>query len=68
MAGAWGLSVDHFDLSRSIGSSMLEQLRASSADFGVTDCPTCAMQMSLFSRKPIRHPVEIITRNLQNRR
>ncbi len=67
MAGAWGLSVDHFDLSRSIGSNMLEQLGASSADFGVTDCPTCAMQMSLFSRKPIRHPVEIITRNLQNR-
>ena len=60
MAGAWGLSADHFDLSLAIGSDMLEQFNASRADMGVTDCPTCAMQMSQYSRKPIRHPVEII--------
>ena len=64
MAGAWGLSADHFDLSLAIGSDMLEQLNASGADAGVTDCPTCAMQMSQFCRKPIRHPVEIIARHL----
>jgi len=66
MAGAWGLSADHFDLSLAIGSDMLEQLNASIADAGVTDCPTCAMQMSQFSRKPIRHPVEIIARHLRS--
>jgi Fe-S oxidoreductase len=65
MAGAWGLSADHFDLSFAIGSNLLEQLNASRADIGVTDCPTCAMQMSQFSRKPIRHPVEIIARYLR---
>jgi len=67
MAGAWGLSADHFDLSLAIGSGMLEQLNASGADAGVTDCPTCSMQMSQFSRKPIRHPVEIIARHLRSR-
>ena len=45
---------------------MLEQLNASIADAGVTDCPTCAMQMSQFSRKPIRHPVEIISSHLRS--
>jgi FAD/FMN-containing dehydrogenase/Fe-S oxidoreductase len=65
MAGAWGLSADHFDLSLAIGSDMLKQLNASRADAGVTDCPTCAMQMSQFSVKPIRHPVEIIARHLR---
>jgi Fe-S oxidoreductase len=44
---------------------MLKQLNASRADAGVTDCPTCAMQMSQFSVKPIRHPVEIIARHLR---
>ncbi len=66
MAGAWGLSADHFDLSLSIGSNMLEQLRSSSADIGVTDCPTCAMQMSQFGRKRIRHPIEIIAKHLHS--
>ncbi|RPJ05323.1 MAG: oxidoreductase, partial [Deltaproteobacteria bacterium] len=66
MAGAWGLSADHFDLSLAIGSDMLQQLNASGADAGVTDCPTCAMQMSQFSRKPIRHPVEIIACHLSD--
>ena len=66
LAGAWGLSADHFDLSLAIGSDMLQQLNASRADAGVTDCPTCAMQMSQFSRKPIRHPVEIIARHLRS--
>jgi FAD/FMN-containing dehydrogenase/Fe-S oxidoreductase len=65
MAGAWGLSKDHFDLSLAIGSEMLAQLNASRADAGVTDCPTCAMQMAQFSRKPIRHPVEIIACHLR---
>lgn len=66
MAGAWGLSKDHFDLSLAIGSNMLDQLNASGADIGVTDCPTCAMQMSQFSGKPIRHPVEIIASHLRS--
>jgi FAD/FMN-containing dehydrogenase/Fe-S oxidoreductase len=64
MAGTWGLSADHYDLSLAIGSTMLDRLDASNADVGVTDCPTCAMQMAQFSTKPIRHPVEIITSTL----
>lgn len=59
MAGSWGLSATHYDLSLAMGSTMLDQLNASTADFGVTDCPTCAIQMSQFSAKPIRHPIEI---------
>jgi FAD/FMN-containing dehydrogenase/Fe-S oxidoreductase len=66
MAGAWGLSKNHFDLSLVIGSDMISQLNASGADAGVTDCPTCAMQMTQFSRKPIRHPVEILADHLRN--
>jgi FAD/FMN-containing dehydrogenase/Fe-S oxidoreductase len=64
MIGSWGLSAENYDLSVKIGSSMLEKLNSSSAAMGITDCPTCRMQMEQFSPKPIRHPVEVLARSL----
>ena len=64
MAGSWGLKTGNFDLSREIGSDLIGQLDASDAAYGVTDCPTCRMQMEHFSRLPIRHPVEIAAARL----
>ena len=66
MAGSWGLKADNFDLSREIGRDLIAQLDASHADYGVTDCPTCRMQMEHFSRLPIRHPVEIVAARLMD--
>ncbi|MCP4104087.1 MAG: FAD-binding protein [Desulfobacteraceae bacterium] len=60
MAGSWGMAADHYDLSKKIGSDMISRLDISEADMGVTDCPTCRIQMEQFSRKPICHPIEII--------
>ena len=59
MAGSWGLKTANYDLSRQIGEDLMRQLDRSGADYGVTDCPTCRMQMEHFSGLPIRHPVEI---------
>ncbi len=64
MAGTWGLSADHTEMSLRIGSDLRQKLRHTSADAGVTDCPTCALQMSGFCDIPIRHPVEIIAEHL----
>jgi Fe-S oxidoreductase len=47
-------------LSRTIGTPMMHRLAASGADYGVTDCPTCQMQMEHLGGHPIRHPVEIV--------
>ncbi|MFZ1986017.1 MAG: anaerobic glycerol-3-phosphate dehydrogenase subunit C [Desulfatitalea sp.] len=65
MAGSWGLLAENYTLSTTIGSSMIQQLEASDADVGVTDCPTCQMQMEHLSRRPVRHPVEIIWQSLR---
>ncbi len=62
MAGAWGMGADHYDLSKEIGSDMITRLDMSGAHMGVTDCPTCRIQMEQFSTKPICHPIEIIAR------
>jgi Fe-S oxidoreductase len=60
MAGTWGFSAGHYDLSKKISADMISKLNASDALVGVTDCPTCRMQMEHFSTKKIKHPVEVV--------
>ncbi len=60
IAGSWGLAAKNFRLSKQIGQDLLDKLAASGATVGVTDCPTCRIQMEQFSEKLIRHPVEIV--------
>jgi Fe-S oxidoreductase len=65
MAGSWGMTAAHYDLSRAIGDDLIGQLNRSGADYGVTDCPTCRLQMEEFTDLPIRHPVEIVAARLE---
>jgi Fe-S oxidoreductase len=39
-------------------------LNASGARYGVTDCPTCQMQMEHLGNLPVRHPIEIVLESL----
>jgi len=64
MAGSWGMTAAHYDLSRAIGEDLIGQLNRSGADYGVTDCPTCRLQMEEFADLPVRHPVEIVAQRL----
>jgi FAD/FMN-containing dehydrogenase/Fe-S oxidoreductase len=65
MAGSWGLLARNYLLSVTIGADMTRKLAASGADLGVTDCPTCQMQMEHLGRQLIRHPVEIVRASLR---
>lgn len=60
MAGSWGISKKNYDLSVEIGSQMIRKLNSSDATIGVTDCPTCTMQMDHLGDKEIQHPIEIV--------
>jgi FAD/FMN-containing dehydrogenase/Fe-S oxidoreductase len=60
MAGSWGMSALNYELSKAIGSDLIGKLNRSASSLGVTDCPTCRIQMEEFGAKPIRHPVEIV--------
>ena len=66
MAGTWGLSTEHVDLSLDIGADLFQKMDVSDADEGVTDCPTCAVQMAQFSSMPIRHPIEVMAEHHNN--
>ncbi len=67
MSGTWGLCSEHYDLSLAIGTPMIEKLNDSDAEYGVTDCPTCRMQMEELSHKPILHPIEVADRCIEGR-
>jgi FAD/FMN-containing dehydrogenase/Fe-S oxidoreductase len=60
MAGSWGLIAGNYALSKTIGTPMVAELNTSGAHFGVTDCPTCQMQMAHLGHLPVRHPIEIV--------
>jgi len=64
MAGSWGMTARNYHLSKTIGADMIDKLNRSDAAIGVTDCPTCRMQMEQFSAKPIQHPIEVIAAQL----
>ncbi len=65
MAGSWGMEAEHFELSKTIGSQMIQRLDQSEAEIGATDCPTCRIQMEQFSQKPIFHPIEILADSIE---
>lgn len=65
IAGSWGISAKNYPLSVEIASPMINKLNASKADTGVTDCPTCRMQMEHLSSKKIKHPVEVLSECLK---
>lgn len=65
MAGSWGMYKNNHSLSRKIGDMMLDRLENFEVAAGVTDCPTCRMQMEQFSDKPIYHPIEILEKSLK---
>ena len=64
MAGTWGMSGAHYALSLEIGSDLIHKLNRSASPLGVTDCPTCRMQMEHLSHKEIKHPIEVVADNL----
>ena len=65
MIGSWGMAAENYNLSRRIGSDLIEKIEASKAGTAVTDCPTCRMQMEAFGGKPVMHPVEVLAARLK---
>jgi Fe-S oxidoreductase len=64
IAGSWGMIAKNYPVSKAMAAPMIQRLNASGATYGVTDCPTCQMQMAHFGSLPVRHPVEIVAQSL----
>jgi len=60
ISGTYGWKTEHYDVSMAIGEEMFEHMHDAPADTGMTECPTCAMQMEHGTGYEIRHPLEVI--------
>ncbi len=60
IAGTFGFQKKNYELSMLAGKPMLEALNNSKANFGLTECSTCKMQMEHASNKKVLHPVKVL--------
>ncbi len=65
MAGTWGMAAENFETSEKLGNHLMRLDDWSAANWGVTDCPTCRIQMEQFGDKPIYHPIEIVAKCIE---
>ena len=60
MAGTWGLSAAHREMSLAAGKPMLDELDRPGVLFGSTECGSCRMQMQDGAGKRTLHPVQYL--------
>jgi glycerol-3-phosphate dehydrogenase subunit C len=60
ISGTYGWKSNHYDTSMAIGEEMFEHMEDSDAETGLTECPTCAMQMEHGTGYEVRHTLEMI--------
>ncbi|MGQ9469670.1 MAG: anaerobic glycerol-3-phosphate dehydrogenase subunit C [Nitrososphaerales archaeon] len=62
MGGTYGLTNKNFNLSMKIGSNLFDQLSKINAEFVLTECPACKMQIEQIMKVKVIHPIQILDR------
>ncbi|MFB6092578.1 MAG: anaerobic glycerol-3-phosphate dehydrogenase subunit C [Haloquadratum sp.] len=60
ISGTYGWKAEKYETSIEIGAEMFDEMRAAAGDVGLTECPTCAMQMEHGTGYEVRHPLEVL--------
>ncbi len=60
ISGTYGWKEEHYETSMKIGEDMFEHMDAADATQGMTECPTCSMQMEHGTGYDITHPLEVL--------
>jgi glycerol-3-phosphate dehydrogenase subunit C len=60
ISGTYGWKSEKYEKSMKIGEDMFEHMRHAKGDVGMTECPTCSMQMEHGSGYEIRHPLQLL--------
>jgi glycerol-3-phosphate dehydrogenase subunit C len=60
ISGTYGWKAEKYDTSMAVGDEMFDHMAAVPGETGLTECPTCAMQMEHGSGYEIRHPLEVV--------
>ncbi|MGM0604725.1 MAG: anaerobic glycerol-3-phosphate dehydrogenase subunit C [Halobacteriota archaeon] len=60
ISGTYGWKTERYDASMAIGAELFEHMERADGDVGMTECPTCSMQMTHGTGYPIEHPLEVL--------
>jgi len=64
ISGTYGWKTEKYDVSMEVGDEMFEHMEDAEGEVGMTECPTCAMQMEHGTGYDIRHPLEVLEETL----
>jgi glycerol-3-phosphate dehydrogenase subunit C len=60
ISGTYGWKAEKYEYSMEIAEEMFEHMEAAEGDVGMTECPTCAMQMEHGTGYEIEHPLQLL--------
>jgi len=60
ISGTYGWKAEKYEKSMKIGDEMFDHMEHAEGETGMTECPTCAMQMEHGTGYDIRHPLELL--------
>jgi len=60
ISGTYGWKAENYETSMKIGSEMVDHMEDADAETGLTECPTCSMQMEHGTGYEITHTLEVL--------
>ncbi|GAA0305883.1 anaerobic glycerol-3-phosphate dehydrogenase subunit C [Halarchaeum salinum] len=60
ISGTYGWKEEKYETSMKIGDEMFEHMEEAEGEVGMTECPTCSMQMEHGTGYEIKHPLEVV--------
>ncbi len=67
MSGTYGWKAEHYEDSMAIGEELFEEMERVPGGHGLTECPTCAMQMEHGTGYEVSHPIELLAEALKTK-
>jgi glycerol-3-phosphate dehydrogenase subunit C len=64
ISGTYGWKSEKYETSMKIGEEMFHHMEDADGEQGMTECPTCAMQMEHGTGYEVRHPLEVLAEQL----
>ena len=60
ISGTYGWKKEKYETSMKIGEEMFEHMHHADGEVGMTECPTCSMQMEHGTGYEIKHPLQLL--------
>ncbi|WP_440989465.1 anaerobic glycerol-3-phosphate dehydrogenase subunit C [Haloarchaeobius baliensis] len=67
ISGTYGWKSENYETSMAVGEEMFEHMDDAEPETGLTECPTCAMQMEHGSGYPVKHTLQVLEAALTDR-